>query len=868
MLTSCESNFLNELVELLKDNKDFLNIERIVQKINQMDAGVINQIASQSTLLHLAIDRYFRCLVADRFFYSSAYLEKVEDATSELVELLISKGAEINKIDILGEAPLHKAAKAGSNKLVRKLIGAAQQQGLDVVSIKGGKFQDTALHYVSKGYMIYRKYYDYNPQYKYENVDLSKHMFEDTIAFLQKKYAETAHAILEHSGGDIINKKNNHGETALHVAVKDARDTRLVKLLLEAKADIKIVNNDSDTILHLAVGAEKNTYKLTKLLVKKGCSKLINSKNKTFQTPIHCLLHKKGVLKHRKLLKYLLEHEHTHVEAIDDELQTALHLAVMSAEDQIVHAIIKKGGNVNAINIDGRMPLHLAVEAYEDSRRCVLMLNDKPSENKRPAQLNINTLVVCRGNANLTVYWIESDEVQTRTLQEKDVLDIVAKLPPQNRKSFDKDLIQAIISRYGCPPRMSSSAEDKLLSLKKIIHLLVDNGAINVPGPNLKCCHRLTKDKDISSYIEETAKTDTSKEKSEYLKLKIISQNHAKLKNLVAVIVAESHNNGNLKQYVSLYLRYDTFYNSVIWKNYHNNPEMEIESDEQIKDEKETIDREEKCVRNDIQSLLTYHEELTVNAWEEKFKQLYSSYRLIHSKSKFLDLLDHLIQDTKDIPQKLHGFLFSQSYDSNLLKKELSNEFERQDTVNQLLEAYINTLSEVGRVLYTINTDLIKNSEDKEFINRLKEDIVNFDFNFTSDHDDPRIILRNREKRCNDLKKINQIYYRLIHASAISTLANDANCEKLDQKPGSSMNEGVVLETVRQLPLDESLSEQANHPVIKTGDQENLALTNKLNLQEAHVTRNTRHNFFSAPAKKDSDIPVTESSESYNIQKN
>jgi aspartate/glutamate racemase len=49
--------------------------------------------------------------------------------------------------------------------------------------------------------------------------------------------------------------------------------------------------------------------------------------------------------------------------------------------------------------------------------------------------------------------------------------------------------------------------------------------------------------------------------------------------------------------------------------------------------------------------------------------------------------------------------------------------------------------------LYTINTDLIKNSEDKEFVNQLKQNIANFDFNFTSDCNHPRSILRNRKRR-------------------------------------------------------------------------------------------------------------------------
>jgi hypothetical protein len=189
--------------------------------------------------------------------------------------------------------------------------------------------------------------------------------------------------------------------------------------------------------------------------------------------------------------------------------------------------------------------------------------------------------------------------------------------------------------------------------------------------------------------------------------------------------------------------------------------------------------------------------------------------------------------------------------------------------------------------LYTINTDLIKNSEDKEFVNQLKQNIANFDLNFTSDCNDPRSILRNREKRYSDFRKLKQINYRLTHASAISVPANSADYEKLGQKPegsntldskkdgikqagleqnsalSSNVNKDIVLEPARQLFLNKlTLSEQANHPITKTGDQGDLVLPNKLNLQEApkrnSVTIDPHHNFFSAPAEKDSKVPVIE----------
>jgi Type III restriction enzyme, res subunit len=89
---------------------------------------------------------------------------------------------------------------------------------------------------------------------------------------------------------------------------------------------------------------------------------------------------------------------------------------------------------------------------------CVLMLNKTPAENEMPEGLDINTLVLCRDNdANLTAYWIDNDKINTKILAE-DVQDI-AELPLPNQKLIDKDLIQAITSKFGCTRQHKSRVE-------------------------------------------------------------------------------------------------------------------------------------------------------------------------------------------------------------------------------------------------------------------------------------------------------------------------------------------------------------------------------------------------------------------------
>jgi ankyrin repeat protein len=123
---------------------------------------------------------------------------------------------------------------------------------------------------------------------------------------------------------------------------------------------------------------------------------------------------------------------------IGRERRHLLDIAIEKNQLEMVAILLEKGVDTNYLFW------------FSDGYSCVLMLNEKPAGNERPVGLDINTLVVYRDNANLTAYWIETYEVKTKALAAAEVQAIVAKLPSSNQKSIDKDLIQAITSRYGC----------------------------------------------------------------------------------------------------------------------------------------------------------------------------------------------------------------------------------------------------------------------------------------------------------------------------------------------------------------------------------------------------------------------------------
>ena len=244
---------------------------------------------------------------------------------TDIVEYLITNGADVNAENIEGEAPIQFAVDNGHKEIVELLIA----NGAEVPTIH------TA---VRMG-------------------DLTK-----VKAFLEK--------------GTDVNSKDRSGQTALHIAAREGHK-EIVELLLANGADVNIGERYYSRIA-AEFAMNKGHDEIVKLLVSKGSN----------ISALHLAIYLKDKAKARRLIEAgadvnkrtpygttplggavsagfkdiveLLIAKGTDVNSRDNWDWTPLHSAVSGGRDEIVELLIAKGADLDAKDGAGRTPLWYA----------------------------------------------------------------------------------------------------------------------------------------------------------------------------------------------------------------------------------------------------------------------------------------------------------------------------------------------------------------------------------------------------------------------------------------------------------------------------------------------------------------------------
>ncbi len=85
----------------------------------------------------------------------------------------------------------------------------------------------------------------------------------------------------KHHSLDLLNKRDRHGNTVLHLSILD-RCVEIVEYLLDKDVNLNARNIDGNTPLHLAI--KMNDFEITKLLL--DCHAQIDLVNKKNETPV------------------------------------------------------------------------------------------------------------------------------------------------------------------------------------------------------------------------------------------------------------------------------------------------------------------------------------------------------------------------------------------------------------------------------------------------------------------------------------------------------------------------------------------------------------------------------------------------------
>ncbi|XP_019854452.1 PREDICTED: ankyrin repeat domain-containing protein 17-like isoform X2 [Amphimedon queenslandica] len=251
---------------------------------------------------------------------------------TEIVELLLKHGADVNVTDKDDRTPLHIACMKQHKEIIKLLL-------------------------------------------KKEDVDLNvadKDNSHTPLLFACKEgYTEIVELLLEHNGVHVnATDKDNH--TALQIAYIQ-QHTEIVKLLLEHKGvDVNVTDKDSHTPLLLAC-KEGYTEIVELLLEHNGVH--VNATDKDNHTALQIAY----IQQHTEIVKLLLEHKGVDVNVTDkDSHYTALQIACEKGHTEIVELLLKrKDTDVTKCNKDGLNALDIAVERGKKDAAMAIVTSDK-----------------------------------------------------------------------------------------------------------------------------------------------------------------------------------------------------------------------------------------------------------------------------------------------------------------------------------------------------------------------------------------------------------------------------------------------------------------------------------------------------------
>ncbi len=236
----------------------------------------------------------------DRTALHVAALEQKTD----IMALLLDAGANVNAQDGFGCTSLETAARRESLVQVNMLLAKGANPNIE------NGCQETPLHYVGANF-------------------------------------EIAQALL--GSGAIVTGQDSRGRSVLHRAVEFG-NLKVISLLLDAGADLKMVDQDGCTVLHLLAHG-RGSAELVKFLIDRGADVKLKS-TKYMQTALHS-----AAFRDSGMVNALLQGG-AEIDAVDGSGNTALLNAVNSGSIQSVKVLLDNGAAVNIANSDQITPLH------------------------------------------------------------------------------------------------------------------------------------------------------------------------------------------------------------------------------------------------------------------------------------------------------------------------------------------------------------------------------------------------------------------------------------------------------------------------------------------------------------------------------
>ena len=272
-------------------------------------------------------------------------------APAEIVTMLIDKGADVNRRDLMKRTPLHYAAEHGNIPVMEVLLNKGAdinaRDNSDATPLMRVCIIDTARPNVAD--FLLKKGADVNAA-----TDGGQTPF---MIVVSRTVYNNELAQLIVNAGPKPNVQDNNGMTALmHCVYKKADLWQLPAAISTMPGtDVNLVNKDGDTALHYAAISRSNDAgKIINALIKQGAN--VNIQNKRGQTALFRAIDDK---RDRNLATLIINGK-ADVKLADAEGVTPLHKAASQGNVPLMKFLIENGADINAKANNGMTVLFAA----------------------------------------------------------------------------------------------------------------------------------------------------------------------------------------------------------------------------------------------------------------------------------------------------------------------------------------------------------------------------------------------------------------------------------------------------------------------------------------------------------------------------
>jgi E3 ubiquitin-protein ligase mind-bomb len=261
---------------------------------------------------------------------------------------------DVNVTNSKGHTPLHLAVYPKCKMvLIKKILARTNSESVNAQDEDG----NTALHYAigiqSKAVV--------EELLKRDNVDVNLKNIDKLstplhVASVWKKIpVEMFRVFLEKTTN--VNAQEKDGHTALHVAIRKGNRTAVEELLKRMDVDVNLKNYKNQTALHFATWWKNMPINLFKIILHK--SSAVDAQDERGRTALHFAIREKN----KTAVKVLLKRDDVDVNLKNNYNQTALHYACFwkNMPIDLFKVILEKSTHVNAQEEDGDTALHLAI---------------------------------------------------------------------------------------------------------------------------------------------------------------------------------------------------------------------------------------------------------------------------------------------------------------------------------------------------------------------------------------------------------------------------------------------------------------------------------------------------------------------------